>query len=104
MFEMMKMMGKLKEAKKKVEETKSRLEKEYLSEQSGDGLLEVTLSTTQKIQSLSIDNSLLQDKERLEACLISTLNEVLARARDRYEKALTEAAKEGLPNIPGLPF
>lgn len=101
MFDMMKMMGELRETRKRVEETKKRLQEVYLSEESTGGLVKVKLSVAQEIQTLSLDKSLLGDKEQLEDYLIATLNKALERAKAQYEKEIAEAAKEG---IPGLPF
>ena len=59
---MMNMMGKLKETQQKIEATKQRLDTVLIDEKSNDGLLEVTLTANRKIKSITIDESLLQDK------------------------------------------
>lgn len=96
------MMGKLQEAQKKVEETKKRLDTVLVDEQSTDGLLNVTLTANRAIRSIAIDDSLLQDKEQLEDYLILTLNKAIEKATKINEAELAAAAKDGLPNIPGL--
>jgi len=60
------MMGKLKEAQKKVEETKKRLDTVLVDEQSNDGMLKVTLTANRALKSITIDDALLEDKEQLE--------------------------------------
>jgi len=52
------MMGKLKETKKKVEETKKRLNTVLVDEKSSDDLLSVTLTANRVIKTISIDDSL----------------------------------------------
>ena len=42
------------------------------------------------------------DKEQLEDYLILTLNKAIAKASTINETELTAAAKEGMPNIPGM--
>lgn len=100
--DIMGMMGKLKETQKKVEETKARLNTVLVDEQSADGLLKVTLTANREIKSISIDDSILEDKEQLEDYLILTLNKAIAKATNINETELAAVAKEGMPNIPGL--
>ena len=100
--DLMGMMSKLKETQKKVEETKERLNTVLIDEQSNNGLLQVTLTANREIKSISIDDTLLQDKEQLEDFLILTLNKAIAKATSVNETELAAVAKEGMPNIPGL--
>jgi DNA-binding YbaB/EbfC family protein len=100
--DMMNMMGKLKEAQKKVEETKKRLDSVLIDEKSNDELLQVTLTANRKIKSISIDDKLLSDKEQLEDYLILILNKAIEKATKVNETELAAVAKEGMPNIPGL--
>ena len=53
--DMMGMMNKLKEAQKKVEDTKKRLDTVYIEESSNDAKLKVTLTANRNIKSISID-------------------------------------------------
>ena len=100
--DMMNMMGKLKETQKKVEATKKRLDTVLVDEQSSDNKLSVTLTANREIKSISIDDELLEDKEQLEDYLILTLNKAIEKATKVNETELAAAAKEGLPNIPGM--
>lgn len=96
------MMGKLQEAQKKVEETKQRLNSVLIDEQSADGLLKVTVTANRQIRSLEVNDELLSDKEQLEDYLILTLNKALEKAGAINEAELAAAAKDGMPNIPGM--
>lgn len=96
------MMGKLQEAQKKVEETKKRLDTVLIDQQSNDGLLKVTLTANRKIKSLAIDDALLEDKEQLEDYLVLVMNNAIERATAISDAELAAAAKDGMPNIPGL--
>ncbi|MBM6499518.1 MAG: YbaB/EbfC family nucleoid-associated protein [Flavobacterium sp.] len=100
--DMMNMMGKLKETQQKIEATKQRLDTVLIDEKSNDGLLEVTLTANRKIKSISIDESLLEDKEQLEDYLILVLNKAIERATNVNEAELAAVAKDGMPNIPGM--
>ncbi len=100
--DMMNMMSKLKESQQKIEETKSRLKTVLIDESSSDNLLNITATASGTIKSLNIDDELLSDKDQLEDYLILTLNKVLEKANNIKETELAAAAKEGMPNIPGL--
>jgi len=96
------MMGKLQDAQKKVEETKQRLNTVLVDEKSNDGLLQVTLTANRTIKSITISDELLEDKEQLEDYLILTLNKAIEKATSINEAELAAAAKDGMPNIPGM--
>ncbi|RZJ58769.1 MAG: YbaB/EbfC family nucleoid-associated protein [Flavobacterium sp.] len=99
---MMGMMGKLKETQQKIEDTKKRLDTVLVDEQSTDGLLKVTLTANREIKSITVDDSLLEDKEQLEDYLVLVLNKAIAKASSVNEAELGAVAQEGMPNIPGL--
>lgn len=100
--DLMGMMGKLKEAQQKVEETKKRLDTVLIDEQSNDGLFKVTLTANRTIKSISIDDTLLEDKDQLEDYLVLVMNKAIQRATAINEAELAAAAKDGMPNIPGM--
>mgnify|MGYP003677147289 FL=1 len=100
--DMMNMMGKLKEAQKKVEETKKRLDTVLIDEASTDDKLKITLTANRTIKSIEISGDLLEDKEQLEDYLILTLNKAIEKATKINEAELAAAAKDGMPNIPGM--
>jgi hypothetical protein len=96
------MMNKLKEAQQKVEETKTRLNSVLIDETSADKKIKVTLTANRELKAISIDESLLADKEELEDYLIITLNKAIAKASQINENEMAIAAKSGMPNIPGM--
>jgi hypothetical protein len=100
--DMMNMMGKLKETQQKIEATKQRLDTVLIDEKSNDNLLHVTMTANRKIRSITIDESLLEDKEQLEDYLILVLNKAIEKATNVNEAELAAVAKEGMPNIPGM--
>lgn len=96
------MMQKIKDAQKKVEETKVRLNSVLVDETGADEKIKVTLTANREIKSISIDDALLSDKEELEDFLIITLNKAIAKASQINEHEMAVAAKAGMPNIPGM--
>lgn len=96
------MMGKLQEARKKVEATKQRLDTVLLEESSADGRVKVSLTANREIKDIAIDASLLRKGEPLEELLRNTLNRAIEKATKVQEAELAAVAKEGMPNIPGM--
>lgn len=96
------MMGKLKETQRKIEETKLRLDSVLIDEQSNDGLLKITLTANGKVKSISIDNTLLEDKDQVEDYLIITLNKAIEKAAKVNQQELDAVAKVDMPMIPGM--
>ena len=100
--DLMGMMGKLKETQKKVDETKKRLDSVLVDEKSHDNKLQITLTANRVVKSITIDDTLLEDKEELEDYLIITLNKAIEKATQVHETEIAAVAKDGLPNIPGM--
>ncbi|MEM1001129.1 MAG: YbaB/EbfC family nucleoid-associated protein [Bacteroidota bacterium] len=100
--DMMGMMNKLKEAQKKVEETKQRLNGVMIDESSSNGEIKVTITANRTIKAIEVSEELLKDKEMLEDYLLLTLNKAIERATAVNEAELAAVAKEGMPNIPGM--
>jgi DNA-binding protein YbaB len=101
-MDLMGMMGKLKETQRKIEETKLRLDSVLIDEQSNDGELKVTFTANGKLKSISIADSLLEDKEQLEDYLIVTLNKAIEKAAKVNQAELDAVAKVDMPMIPGM--
>ncbi len=101
-MDLMGMMGKLKETQRKMEETKKRLDSVLIDEQSNDGSLKVTFTANGKMKSISIDDSLLNDKEQLEDYLIVILNKAIEKAAKVNQAELDAVAKVDIPMIPGM--
>jgi DNA-binding YbaB/EbfC family protein len=100
--DIMGMMGKLKETRAKVEETKKRLDTVILEEKSADGSVSVTITANRQIRQITVNEALLHDKEQLEDNLVITLNKAIESATSVQEAELSAVAREGMPNIPGM--
>ena len=96
------MMAKLKEAQAKIEETKSRLNTIFVDGESGNGKVVVTATANREIKNIAIDDELLKDVEELEDYLIIALNDAIKKANTINEAEMAAAAKDGMPDLPGL--
>jgi len=95
------MMGKLKEAQQKIEETKARLNTILIEEEAANGNIKVVITANSLVKSISISNEL-TDNEEIEDYLIIAMNKALERANEIKETELAVAAKNGMPDIPGM--
>ncbi len=96
------MMGKLRETQQKIEDTKKRLDTVLIDEQSSDGLLKVTVTANNKIKSIAIDDTLLEDKDQLEDYLILVINKAIEKATAVNQGELDAVTKMDIPMIPGM--
>jgi hypothetical protein len=101
-MDLMGIMGKLRETQQKIKYTKKRLDTVLIDEQSSDSLLKVTLTANRKIKTITIDDSLLEDKDQLEDYLIVTLNKAIEKASNVNQAELDAVAKMDMPMIPGM--
>lgn len=96
------MMKKLKVAQQNVEATKARLDTVLVDGQANNGAVKVTVTANREIKSIEIVDALLQDKTALEDYLVLALNDAITKATTINEAELAAAAKDGMPNIPGM--
>ena len=95
------MMGKLKEAQQKIEETKAKLNTILIEEETSNGKVKVTVTANNLVKNISISDEL-TDHEEIEDLLINAMNKALEKANDIRESQLADAAKNGMPDIPGM--
>lgn len=95
------MMGKLKDAQEKIEATKKRLNTILVDGEAGNGLVKVTVTANSAVRNISISKDL-TDNEEIEDYLVIALNNALQQASSINEVELAAAAKDGMPNIPGM--
>lgn len=92
------MMSKLQDMKRKVEETKAKLDTLTVNGEADNGKVKVTVNGNRKVKSISIQEQLTTiDKEELEDLLIVALNRALEQAEKINEAEMAGAAKGILP-------
>lgn len=106
MFDIMGMMGKVKEAQAKIKEAQARLVHLTAEGEAGAGLVKVFVNGERKVLKIQMDESLLspQDKEMLSDLIVAATNKAM-EAIELKIKAELKAATDGMiPNIPGMDF
>jgi nucleoid-associated protein EbfC len=101
-MDLMGMMGKMRDTQNKIEETKKRLNTVLINEQSADGLLKITITANAEVKSITIEDTLLADKEQLEDYLIITINKAIQNAAAINQTELDAVTKIDMPMIPGM--
>ncbi len=104
MFDIMGMMGKVKEAQAKIKEAQARLVHLTAFGESGAGMVKVLVNGDRKVMKIEMDESLVTpgDKEMLSDLIVAATNKAM-EAIDVKIKAEMKSATEGMiPNIPGM--
>jgi len=104
MFDMMKMMGKVKEAQEKIKVAQESLGNITAQGESGAGLVKATVNGKKEVVSLDIDSSLLSqtDKEMVQDLTVAAINIALQNVDGIAKEHLKSATDGILPNIPGM--
>jgi hypothetical protein len=96
------MFGKLAEAKQKAEEIKQRLETITVMGEAERGKVRVIANGNRKVQDISIDDSLLNDKEQLQDILTVAINRAMENADKVSEAEMQALSSELLPGLGNL--
>ena len=104
MFDMMKMMGKMKEVQAKIKEAQDNLVNIKATADAGGGMVHATVNGKKEIINLDIDTLLLkpEDKEMLQDLIIGAINKANAEVEELAKEHVKKATDGMLPNIPGL--
>ena len=106
MFDMMKMMGKMKEVQARIKEAQDNLVSVVAHGESGAGLVKATVNGKKQLVSIDIDSSLLKgdDKIILQDLIVAAVNKANEEADVVAKEELRKSTEGLLPNIPGLDF
>ncbi len=104
MFDMMKMMGKMKEVQARLKEAQDNLVHIRASAEAGAGLVKATVNGKRQVISVDIDPSLLkaEDKVIVQDLVIAAINKASEEADVAVKEALKKSTEGLLPNIPGM--
>jgi DNA-binding YbaB/EbfC family protein len=104
MFDMMKMMGKMKEVQAKMKEAQENLVHITASSEAGGGLVRATVNGRKEVQLIEIDESLIkpEDKEMIQDLVVAAINKAMAEVEILAKEELKKSTEGVLPNIPGL--
>jgi len=104
MFDMMKMMGKMKEVQTKIKEAQDNLVNIKTTAESGGGMVKATVNGKKELLTLEIDNDLVKpdDKEMLQDLIVAAVNKATQEAEVLAKEEMKKSTDGMLPNIPGM--
>jgi len=102
MFDMMKMMGKVKELQDKMKEAQEELKSITAEGESGAGMVKVTVNGEKQVIKMEIDPSLYDDKDLLKDLIIGAVNNGVKEAEAKAKEHLQKSTQGIMPNIPGF--
>lgn len=104
MFDMMKMMGKMKEVQTRLKEAQDNLGNIRTTAESGAGMVKATVNGKKQLIALDIDSSLLKDDDKiiLQDLIVAAVNKASEEADILAKEELRKSTEGLLPNIPGM--
>jgi DNA-binding YbaB/EbfC family protein len=104
MFDMMKMMGKMKEVQARIKEAQDNLVNVTATGESGGGMVKATVNGKRQVIALEIDPALVKADDRivLQDLVIAAVNKAMEEVEVQAREELRRKTEGLLPNIPGL--
>lgn len=104
MFDMMGMMGKVKEVQARLKEAQDNLVNLKTTGESGGGMVKATVNGKKQLLSLEIDPSLLRKEDQgiVQDLIVAAVNKASDEAEQMAKEELRKSTEGILPNIPGL--
>ncbi|WP_420575204.1 YbaB/EbfC family nucleoid-associated protein [Ekhidna sp.] len=104
MFDMMKMMGKVKEMQSKMKEAQEQLKDIKVEGESGGGMVKATANGNKELIALDIDDSLVNssDKDMMRDLIIAAVNKAVSEADIKAKEHIKKSTEGMIPNIPGM--
>ncbi|MEO9870842.1 YbaB/EbfC family nucleoid-associated protein [Ekhidna sp.] len=104
MFDMMKMMGKVKEMQSKMKEAQDQLKDITVTGESGGGLVKASANGNKELIALEIDDSLVNgtDKGMMRDLIIAAVNKAVNEADIKAKEHIKNSTEGLMPNIPGM--
>ncbi len=104
MFDMMNMMGKIKDVQSKMKQAKANLVNVSVTSESGAGMVKATINGQRQVIKLDIDASLLkpEDKDMAQDLVVAAINKGMKDIEEKIKEEMKKSTEGILPNIPGL--
>jgi DNA-binding YbaB/EbfC family protein len=104
MFDMMKMMGKMKEVQAKMREVQEGLVHITATGEAGAGMVRATANGHKQIVELTIDPEMVkpEDREMIQDLTVAAVNSALAAVDVKVKEEMKQQTEGIIPNIPGL--
>lgn len=106
MFDMMNIMGKIKDVQAKMNSAKENLVHIRVTSEAGAGMVKATINGLRQIVKLEIDPDLLkpEDREMVQDLTVAAVNKGMADIEEKIKEEMKKSTEGLLPNIPGFDF
>lgn len=104
MFDMMKMMGKMKEVQSRLKEAQNNLAKITATGEAGGGMVKAIVNGKKQLMSVDIDPAILKSEDQIliQDLVVAAVNIASEKAEVLAKEELKKSTEGLLPNIPGL--
>ena len=104
MFDLMKMMGKMKEVQERMKQAQDNLAMLKIHGEAGGRMVKATVNGKKQLIALEIDPTLLkgEDKIIVQDLVVAAVNKANEEAEVQAKELLKKSTEGLLPNIPGL--
>lgn len=104
MFDMMKMMGKMKEVQQRIKEAQDNLVHIRASAEAGGGMVKAIVNGKKQLVSLEIDPAILKadDQVLIQDLVVAAVNKASIEVEVLAKEELKKATDGLIPNIPGM--
>jgi DNA-binding YbaB/EbfC family protein len=104
MFDMMGMLGKVKDLQAKMKEAQESLGSITETGESGAGMVKATVNGKKQLLKIEIDEDLIkpEDREVLQDLIVAATNNAMENIEDKVKTHLQKATQGLVPNIPGM--
>jgi DNA-binding YbaB/EbfC family protein len=104
MFDMMKMMGKMKEVQARIKEAQENLSRITAAGESGGGMVRAVVNGKKQVLSIEIDPVIFkaEDKIMVQDLVVAAINKASDEVEILAKEEMRKSTEGLLPNIPGM--
>ena len=104
MFDMMKMMGKMKEVQARIKEAQDNLSKLQAHGESGGGMVKAVVNGKKQLIALDIDAAIIKADDKIisQDLIVAAVNKASDEAEVMAKEEMRKSTEGLLPNIPGM--
>jgi DNA-binding YbaB/EbfC family protein len=104
MFDMMSMLGKIKDVQSKMKQAKENLVYIKVTAEAGAGLVKATVNGARQVMNIEIDADLLkpEDKDTVQDLTAAAVNKAMKEIEEKIKEEMKKNTEGILPNIPGI--